>query len=215
MGHGAWGNPLPFHLVRLKLRHFTRLYKKSDMAPISGNSNQRWKAKSYRATSVLIRRHRHRPGKWQRRCRYFYLRFVRLRGSPEAIARGAAAGIFAGLFPLIATQMAVAILLAALIRGNKIVAATATWVSNPLTAVPIYAFNYQVGKWLLSSNDQSFSSQSLESWQEMTQLGTEFLIDLLVGCFVVGSFSAVSSYFLCLWLVRRVRHSRKSNNFRF
>jgi uncharacterized protein len=140
--------------------------------------------------------------------RYFYLRFVRLRGTPEAIARGAAAGIFAGWFPLIATQMAAAILLAALVRGNKIVAATATWVSNPLTFVPIYAFNFQVGKWLLRSDNESFSIENLHSWQGILELGSDVLTILLVGCFVVGSICAIASYFLCLWLVCRVRRVR-------
>ena len=161
--------------------------------------------KSSPSTSVAQGRSKRNQRNWQRRWRYFYLRFVRLRGSPEAIARGAAAGVFAGWFPLIATQMAVAILLAALIKGNKIVAAAATWVSNPLTAVPIYAFNFHVGRWLLGSHEQSFSSESLNSWEAMAQMGTVFLADLLVGCFVVGSLCSLGSYFLCLWFVRRVR----------
>lgn len=170
-------------------------------------SQQHGRNRSPRST---LKPHRKRQQhSWHRRWRYFYLRFVRLRGSPEAIARGAAAGVFAGWFPLIATQMATAILLAALIKGNKIVAAAATWVSNPLTAIPIYAFNFQVGRWLLGSDAQSFKSESFNSWQGMTQMGTEFLTDLLVGCFVVGLVCAVASYFLCLWFVRRVRHRRR------
>ena len=170
-------------------------------------SQQHGRNKSPQSESLQLRRRYQQD--WRRRCRYFYLRFVRLRGSPEAIARGAAAGVFAGWFPLIATQMAAAILLAALIKGNKIVAAAATWVSNPLTSIPIYAFNFQVGRWLMGSNAESFSGESLKSWQGMTQLGTEFLVDLLVGCFLVGSICAVISYFLCLWFVRRVRLRRQ------
>jgi uncharacterized protein len=164
--------------------------------------------KSSPSTSVAQGRSNRSQRNWQRRWRYFYLRFVRLRGSPEAIARGAAAGIFAGWFPLIATQMAFAILFAALIKGNKIVAAAATWVSNPLTSIPIYAFNFHVGRWLLRSQEQSFSSESINSWEGMMEMGTEFLADLLVGCFVVGSLCSLGSYFLCLWFVRRVRHQR-------
>jgi uncharacterized protein (DUF2062 family) len=162
--------------------------------------------KSGRSNSVSQDKHSQRN--WQRRWRYFYLRFLRLRGTPEAIARGAAAGVFAGWFPLIATQMAFAILLAALIKGNKIVAAAATWVSNPLTAVPIYAFNFHVGRWLLGTQHQTFSQDSLSSWQGMMQMGTEFLANLLLGCFVVGSICAIGSYFLCLWFMRRVRDKR-------
>lgn len=153
---------------------------------------------------------RSRP-RWRRSLHYFYLRFIRLRGTPESIARGLAAGVFAGLFPLIATQMAVAILIAALIRGNKMAAATATWISNPLTGVPIYAFNFQVGQWLLGSEAQSFSAESFNSWQDIMQLGTVFVTDLLVGCLVVASVSAVCSYFLALWVVRQVRDRRSQH----
>ncbi|WP_374876249.1 DUF2062 domain-containing protein [Microseira sp. BLCC-F43] len=176
---------------------------------MSSNMRQRRFNKSSQSTSVAQRRGKRSQRDWRRRWRYFYLRFVRLRGSPEAIARGAAAGVFAGWFPLIATQMAAAILLAALIKGNKIVAAAATWVSNPLTSIPIYAFNFHVGRWLLRSQEQSFSGESISSWQGMMQMGTEFLVDLLVGCFVVGSLCSVGSYFLCLWFVRRVRDKRR------
>ncbi|MFB2923425.1 MULTISPECIES: DUF2062 domain-containing protein [Aerosakkonema] len=162
-----------------------------------------------KSISIRHRKSKRLASRWRRSLHYFYLRFLRLRGSPESIARGLAAGVFAGLFPLIATQMAVAILIAALIRGNKIVAAAATWISNPFTAVPLYTFAFQVGRSLLGS-DLSFASESLDSWHDMMQLGTEFVTDLLVGCFVVASVSAVASYFLGLWLIRRVRTKRKS-----
>jgi uncharacterized protein len=165
----------------------------------------------FRSTSALVLRKKRRLRSWKHRWRYFYLRFVRLKGTPEAIARGFAAGVFAGWFPLIATQMAFAILFATLIKGNKIVAAAGTWVSNPLTSIPIYAFNFHVGRWLMRSQNVSFSSDNLHSWELMTQLGSEFLTDLLVGCFVVGSICAICSYFICLWFVRRIRRRRNSH----
>lgn len=149
--------------------------------------------------------------RWRRALHYFYLRFIRLRDSPETIARGVAAGVFAGLFPFIATQTLIAILLAAIVRGNKIVAAAATWISNPFTAFPIYAFNFQIGRWLLGSDELTFSSESFNSWDAIMELGTEFVADLLLGCLVVGSICAVASYFLCLQFVRRIRSRRKKN----
>ena len=148
--------------------------------------------------------------RWRRILHYFYLRFIRLRGSPESIARGLAAGVFAGLFPFIATQMAIAILLAVLIRGNKLMAAAATWISNPFTAIPIYAFNFQVGRWLLGSSEYTFSRDIFLSWDAMMDLGSDFMVDLLVGCLVVASICALSSYFLGLWLVQRLREGKRS-----
>ncbi|HAC63327.1 MAG TPA: hypothetical protein DCF68_07235, partial [Cyanothece sp. UBA12306] len=37
--------------------------------------------------------------RWNRSCRYWLLKFRRLRGTPAAIARGLACGVFAGSFP--------------------------------------------------------------------------------------------------------------------
>lgn len=182
---------------------------------MSRNSQLRLFSSSVPLSPLRSRKRKRAQRRWRERWRYFYLRFIRLRGTPEAIARGVAAGIFAGWFPLIATQMAFAILFAALIRGNKMVAAAATWVSNPLTSIPIYAFNFQVGRWLLRSDNQSFSSASMSSWGDMMELGTEFIADLLLGCLVVGSICAVISYFACLRLLYRVQEQRRSRRLRY
>jgi len=145
---------------------------------------------------------------FRRRLKYFYWRLVRLQGSPDAIARGLACGVFAGLFPLFGLQIIIGILLAIALRGNKIVAAAGTWISNPLTYVPIYAFNFHVGQWLL--NDENQIDISLSSWPEVEELGLTIISTLLVGCLAVGLVGAACGYFLGFWLVRRVRDSHRS-----
>lgn len=147
---------------------------------------------------------------WQKTWRYLYLRFIRLRGSTEAIARGLAVGVFAGMFPVFGLQMAVAVVLAAIVRANKIIAAAATWVSNPFTYLPLFAFNFQVGRWLLNSSEQSFSFEQIDTWQEITKFGANFGITLFLGCFIVGLVSGIATYFLALWLVPRLKKSRRS-----
>ena len=142
---------------------------------------------------------------WRRRLRYFYLRFIRLRGSPEAIARGLAVGVFAGWFPLFGLQILLGIALAALVRGNKLIAAAGTWVSNPFTYIPIYLFNFRVGQWLLQSRDWQFSQDSLLSLRGILSLGDEFILILFLGCLVVGLGFGIVSYFMGLWLTYRLR----------
>lgn len=154
---------------------------------------------------------RSRPGKrtkrtWRRRLQYWYWRLVRLQGKPEVIARGLACGVFAGLFPIFGLQTILGVFLAILFRGNKILAATGTWISNPLTYVPIYAFNFHVGKWLLNQNKE-FADVSLQSWEQVKELGSGILITLFVGCFVVGFVCSILSYFLGLHLIRKIRTS--------
>lgn len=142
---------------------------------------------------------------WRRRLQYFYLRFIRLRGSPEAIARGLAVGVFAGWFPFFGLQILLGIALAALVRGNKLIAAAGTWVSNPFTYIPIYLFNFRVGQWLLQSRDWQFSQDSLLSLQGILSLGDEFILILGLGCLVVGLGFGIVSYFVGLWLTYRLR----------
>lgn len=152
-------------------------------------------------------------GRWSRFFRYWYLRFVRLNGHPKEIARGVASGVFAGWFPWMGLQMIIAVFLAILVRGNKIAAAAATWVSNPLTYVPIFGFNYKIGEWLLGSWNPSITEASFEqSWQSfdaMMQLGWSFVITLFFGSFVVGVVMATISYFLSLRLIYRWRKRRR------
>ena len=144
--------------------------------------------------------------KLQRLIKYIYIRFVRLRSAPQAIARGLAAGVFAGSYPLFGLQTILGVAIAAAIRGNKIVAAAGTWISNPLTYVPIYAFNYQVGRWLLGQPPET--SLTERSPQEWMSLGLDITIALLVGSTLVGIILALASYYGGLYLAYNLKINR-------
>lgn len=148
---------------------------------------------------------RKKRSKWQRLARYIYVRFIRLRGHPRAIARGLAAGTFAGSYPLFGLQTIIGVAIAAAIGGNKLVAAAGTWISNPLTYVPIYAFNYQVGRWILRHPPQT--SLANRSPQEWMNLGFDITLTLMVGSTLVGIFIAIVSYYSSLYLAYKVKSS--------
>ncbi len=141
---------------------------------------------------------------WKRTLRYFYLRIIRLRSTTPALARGLATGVFAGLFPFFGAQTILGVSLAILVRGNKLTAALGTWISNPLTYVPIYLFNFRVGQFLLQTNDLS-TDLDWTSTSELLQAGKVFITTLLVGCTIVGAIAATIAYFLGLWLIPRFR----------
>ncbi|MGF1515926.1 MAG: DUF2062 domain-containing protein [Elainellaceae cyanobacterium] len=159
---------------------------------------------------------------WRRQLRYIYLRFIRLQSSPRAIARGLAAGVFAGWFPLFGLQTIIGVAIAASVKGNKLMAAAGTWVSNPLTYVPIYYFNFRVGAWLLSQFGLSamvpeagaigdvVSASGWAAFQEFMMLGAGFTTTLFLGCVVVGLPSAIVAYFVGLWVSQRWKRSRRS-----
>lgn len=146
--------------------------------------------------------------------RYWYLRLTRLQGHPIEIARGLAVGVFSGFFPWFGLQIAIAIFLAIVVRGNRIAAAAATWISNPLTNVPIFLFNYKVGELILgraNSGIEGIIFQSSDSWAERwATLGKEVMLTMMLGCLVSGTIGALVTYFASLHLLARARSSRRA-----
>jgi uncharacterized protein (DUF2062 family) len=72
-----------------------------------------------------------------------------LKGSPESIALGFAVGVFIALTPTVGVQTLLVLVAATLIRMNLPAAYVSIWISNPLTTVPIYLFNYWIGTLIL------------------------------------------------------------------
>lgn len=142
--------------------------------------------------------------RWKRRIRYAYLKFIRLRGHPKELARGLAAGVFAGMFPLFGLQTIMGVAIAFRIKGNPLMAAGGTWISNPLTYLPIYAFNYRLGCWVLGRPAVNLFTdvESLKAWLET---GADVGIALMLGSLVMGLIFGTLSYFIGLPLIRRAR----------
>ncbi|MBT9316170.1 DUF2062 domain-containing protein [Leptothoe spongobia] len=174
--------------------------------PNSPSDDQRTNA--LRAHKRSFHSRRNILSKMRRLVRYVYIRFIRLRSHPRAIARGVAAGTFAGSYPLFGLQTLLGVAIAAAVRGNKIVAAAGTWISNPLTYVPIYAFNYQVGRWILGqSNEANLTGRSPQEWMN---LGLDITVALMVGSTLVGLVLAIISYYIALNLAYNLRSNRNN-----
>lgn len=141
-----------------------------------------------------------------RSLRYVYLRLMRLQATPAEIARGVAVGAFAGMFPAFGLQTIVSVLIATVVRGNKLAAAAATWVSNPLTYVPIYAFNFRVGRQLLGARSLRFDFTGSSSFGDLAQMGAEFMVAMFVGSLVVGVIVAGLAYVTTIPAIRSIKH---------
>ncbi len=147
-----------------------------------------------------------------RRIRLIYLRLIRLRGKPKTIATGLAVGVFSGCFPFFGLQTFLAIALAIMLRGSKVAAVAATWISNPLTYVPIFVFNYKVGKLLLGIQESlilPLDIDSLSSVAKFQELGASFILALLTGCLVVGAILSCITYFYSLAFLERWRQRKR------
>lgn len=136
--------------------------------------------------------------------RYYYLRLLRLEGNPKVIARGLACGVFAGCFPWFGFQTIIGILLAFLLRGNKLAAALGTWVSNPLTYAPLFFFNFKIGQFIQGRSSLGGPEfQLTDDWSKLLDLGADILLSLSIGSFAVGLVASIATYFITLNILTR------------
>jgi uncharacterized protein (DUF2062 family) len=149
-------------------------------------------------------RKKRRNKSWQRYWKYYKLKILRLKENPQKISRGFAAGVFAGCLPLMGLQFLVSLLFAILVRGNKITALMGTWISNPFTYVPLFLFNFKVGKLIINLLIPNYEMElSLDSGQKLTDLGQDITIAILLGSIVVGFCSSFIAYHLILFLLKK------------
>ncbi len=146
---------------------------------------------------------RHARRLWQRLQRWITWLWEQ-EGSHGQRARGLAAGIFCGCFPFFGLQILLGVALASVVRGNHLLAAAGTWISNPLTYVPLYWFNYQLGSLLLGPGSGWPGLQAL-SQDRLWQLGGQVASRLLLGSTLVGVVCAVGFGWLYWhWLERKL-----------
>ncbi len=160
--------------------------------------------------------------KVQRKIRYLYLRLIRLRGEPHELALGMAIGVFAGLTPTMPFHIIMAVALALCFRASKITAAVGVWVSNPLTWVPIYLYNYKLGALIigLPETNSAFSSimnaiqlsgeGSLGVAKALIGSSSAVIAAFLIGGLAMGITGSIASYFLFLYIFKRIRIWRQS-----
>jgi len=75
----------------------------------------------------------------KRALRYYYLKFIRLKGNPRSLARGSAIGAFMAVMPIMPMRTIAIIASTAFIQANTFAALIiATVIANPFTYIPLY-----------------------------------------------------------------------------
>jgi uncharacterized protein len=131
----------------------------------------------------------------RRRWKGWLSSIVNIRDTPEANARGLAIGFFFGVSLLWGLQILLAVLASHLLRGNKVLAAAMTAVSNPLTNLPLYGVCYFVGHLLVGGPDEFPGLGQLASLEGLAALGPRFLVAMFVGTTLVGAAGSLLVYF--------------------
>ncbi|MBF0207443.1 MAG: DUF2062 domain-containing protein [Oligoflexia bacterium] len=110
------------------------------------------------------------------------------------MARGVAVGLFWGVSIIWGVQIIAAIFFAKLVKGNKIIAATCTAVSNPLTNLPLYTFCYFVGHLFIHRGSEQFAFSRFDHFNDLFELGPDIILVTAVGSVIVGVIFAILGY---------------------
>lgn len=170
-----------------------------------------------------------------KRLRYLLRRFLRAlghaTGTAHQIALGVAIGFFVGWLPIIGIQMAVAVVVCQILKANKVVPIFPIWLTNPVTLVPVYSFNYWIG-WLIAGGPplsdlaavlrkmvippgaiegmgrfQAWWESIRHSFAELLSMGWDMQIPLWLGSVIVGLALAIPSYYLTYKFVESFRQA--------
>lgn len=153
----------------------------------------------------------------------------RATGTAHQIAMGVAIGFFIGWLPIVGIQMAVAVVVCTIFRANKVVPIFPIWLTNPVTIVPIYSFNYYIG-WLFVGGppladlavvlrkmimppEAGETMGRFGAWwegvrhafAELLDMGWDMQLPLWLGCVIVGLALAIPSYYISLKFVNSFR----------
>lgn len=158
--------------------------------------------------------------------RYHYLKFLRLPGDPQAIARGVAIGIFIGITPTVPLHTILVLSICLLFKASKVAGiVSAMLVSNPLTFFVQYYLSWLIGTaifpGLLSwqrlqevmavlSAGSGFSAFK-SSLSAISSLGFDAILVLVVGGTLLALPFTALSYYYSLKIFTRLRNKKSQN----
>jgi uncharacterized protein (DUF2062 family) len=171
-------------------------------------------------------------GGWARAFHYVRHRLRRLPDSPERIARGMWAGVFAAFTPFYGLHFVVAVVMARVMRGNMLASLMGTFFGNPLTYFPIGLAALKTGHWMLGTEmeegaHRSFTGKFWDAgadlwynlkavfmgqptdWHGLSVFYDEVFYPYLVGGIVPGIVAATIVYYVSVPLIRAYQHRRK------
>jgi uncharacterized protein (TIGR03546 family) len=143
-------------------------------------------------------------------------KLMELPDRPHSIALGTAVGVFIGFTPLYGAKTVLAVILALIVRGNKLAAAIMVNLYDVLFPLLPFIFEaqYQLGEWMLGRKRvdgavvHGLTLHELLSWTTFLSIGEP----LLLGSLVFGAVAAPIAYFIALPLVRRYHISIGRND---
>lgn len=127
----------------------------------------------------------------------------------RSLSGGMAVGLFMAFIP-VPMQMIFAAALAILLRVNLPLSVALVWITNPVTIPPLFYAAYKLGAFILGTAVKNIEFTMTFEWLTTTLLA--IWRPFLLGCFLMGSLSALIGYLTVrlLWRlqVKRVWQER-------
>lgn len=174
------------------------------------------------------------PSLWHRLKRTITLRILHLDDTPHRIAFGVFLGFVVGWSPTMGAQILLYLFFATILRANRASGILPVLMTNPITAVPVYVFNWRVGRWLIGLFSQNvtydaaaaeaaerekinrffeeFSFTRLfeaETWSKIGPAIKAMGVELVVGCLVIGLICGIIGYIATYFGVKAYRRHRE------
>ena len=150
--------------------------------------------------------------------------------TPHRIAFGVLLGFVVAFTPTIGFQIILYVTIATLLRANKLSGIPILFLTNPVTAVPVYWFCWKVGGLALGTPtgegdapnadalDALFAGKdtvegakvllTAEFWERAVATAVELGAELWVGSFIVGFALGIPFYFITIAAVRAFRRAK-------
>ncbi|MEI6056733.1 MAG: DUF2062 domain-containing protein [Lentisphaerota bacterium] len=150
--------------------------------------------------------------KFLRLLKTFYIRIIRSKHSIHSIALAVAVGVFVGCFVPPGLHTVVVLLLAFLLKVDKILSFAATWIANPYTMTFMYpAFCYLGSRFIYPSLTFKHIEHILilsiknSSWDSFKFIGEEIFFSFLIGGFIAGIVLGSIGYIIIYMFLKKYR----------
>lgn len=148
--------------------------------------------------------------KLKRKARLTYLKILRIDDPPERIARGAAIGVFMGVFPTFGLGIVFSLAAAFILRANKAASVLGSFIMNPVTSPFFWTASLVVGS-VLTGDDFSVIYAQMKDQGWVTGAGRA-TFDFMIGNLLISAVTTVASYYIVKkWVIghRRRKEERR------
>jgi len=141
-----------------------------------------------------------------------YLKLYRINDSPQKIALGFGLGVFLGAMP--GAGVLAAIVLALLLRVNRISALLGAILTNTWTSFAIFLLSIRTGAAIMGL-DWHTVYRNIRivlkgfTWQSIFKISFfEILLPIVIGYFIISFCLGAAGYLIALALIRKVRNAK-------